>query len=374
LQALAPNYKFFLLTAPWNHEELGEYENKNTQRILIQQLGGATNTEPVPSNTLARLWFKAVSKVKTKWINVFPITLLKSHKIDLLFCPFSAPNYAEDGIPTVAIVYDLQHLDYPEFFIQEERERRDKFLANLLKVADRIACISEFSRQSFIKKLNASADKLDVVYISIYDRWSGLNEETVKRYLQELDLKDCEYAFYPANYWPHKNHRRLLEAYEIYQQQFPDNNLDLVFTGALEREEKELREIVAKMNLINKVHFLGYLSEEALEAVWRGCKCLVFPSLYEGFGIPVLEAMGFGKPVLSSTAGSLPEVGDDAVLYFDPKSPEEIAKCLAKITTEPELVKELVSKGYDRLKFFNCDNMARQYLEIFDAAILENPR
>jgi glycosyltransferase involved in cell wall biosynthesis len=371
LQTLAPNYKFFLLTAPWNHEELMEYENKNTKCILIEQSGNPTNIEEqVFSNRLIRFGAKVVKKIQKKWDNIFSKkTLLKSHKIDLLFCPFSAPNFAEDGVPTVAIVYDLQHLDYPEFFTKEERERRDQFFSNLLKVAENIVCISEFSRQSFIQKLNVPDEKLDVVHISIYDRWSGLSEETVKHHLQELGLKDCNYAFYPANYWPHKNHRMLLTAYEMYQQQFPGQHLDLVFTGALEREEKELREMIAKMNLSDRVHFLGYLNEEALEAVWRGCTCLVFPSLYEGFGIPVLEAMGFGKPVLSSTAGSLPEVCGDAVLYFDPEKPEEIAQCLEKITTDTELSNDLVSKGYQRLKFFECDKMARQYLDIFKAMV-----
>ncbi|MEP0752686.1 glycosyltransferase family 4 protein [Trichocoleus sp. Lan] len=371
LQTLAPNYKFFLLTAPWNHEELIEYENKNTKCILIEQLGNVTNAEEqVLPNKFTRFGAKIVKKIQKEWGNIFPTkTFLKNHKIDLLFCPFSAPNFAEDGIPTVAIVYDLQHLDYPEFFTEDERLRRDQFFSNLLKLAEKIVCISEFSRQSFIQKLNVSAKKLDVVHISIYDRWSGLREETEKQYLQELELKDCNYAFYPANYWPHKNHRMLLKAYQMYHQQFSGQHLDLVFTGALEREEKELREIVAKMNLSDRVHFLGYLNEEALEAVWRGCKCLVFPSLYEGFGIPVLEAMGFGKPVLSSTAGSLPEVCGDAVLYFDPERPEEIAQCLAKITSDTELVNELVSKGYQRLKFFDCDKMAHQYLDIFKAMI-----
>ncbi len=330
------DYQFVLLTAPWNHAELVQYKTKNTTCLLMEHLhpNGAK-------------------------------TLLQQHKIDLLFCPFSAPTYAESGIPTVAIVYDLQHLDYPEFFTEEERQQRDVFLANLLKVADRIICISDFSRQSFINKLNAEPNKLSVIHISVHDRWPGVNDDTVQAHLQALGLQAGNYTFYPANYWPHKNHRTLLRAYQIYQECYPDQALDLVFTGTLKQEEDKLRQMVTSMGLSNRVHFLGYLSDETLEAVWQGCLFLTFPSLYEGFGIPIVEAMAFGKPVLCSTAGSLPEVGGDAVLYFNPLDPLEIADCTIKLTQDVTLRQQLIEKGYEQLKQFEPQQMVSQYRQIF---------
>jgi glycosyltransferase involved in cell wall biosynthesis len=120
----------------------------------------------------------------------------------------------------------------------------------------------------------------------------------------------------------------LLTAYGMYRSRHPAQPLDLVFTGALTGEQQKLRAHIERMGIDRHVHFLGYLSEDDLAAVWEGCSCLIFPSLFEGFGIPVLEAMNFDKPVLCSRASSLPEVAGDAALYFDPRKPEEILKCI----------------------------------------------
>jgi glycosyltransferase involved in cell wall biosynthesis len=381
-------YEFILLTAPWNQAELVQYEAENTTCLVMEHLLGASPVVPTePSNAdlpwtkrivrrtrqsierlpggsrVTRLAKKAVLKVKNK---LKPTkTLLQQHQIDLLFCPFSAPNYAEPGIPTVAIVYDLQHLDYPEFFTTEQRQHRDDFLENLLKVADHLVCISEFSRQSFIHKLNAAPSKLSVIHISVYDRWPGIDDDTVAAHLETLGLKRGGYTFYPANYWPHKNHRTLLQAYQIYQQRCPEQALDLVFTGALQQEEDKLRQMVDEMGLGDRVHFLGYLSEEMLEAVWKGCQFLTFPSRYEGFGIPILEAMDFGKPILASTAGSLPEVGGDAVIYFDPNDPLEMANGLVKLTQDEPLRQQLSAAGCERIKHFDPQEMVLQYRQVF---------
>ncbi len=369
LQTLAPHYRFFLLTAPWNHAELLEYETANTQCIPIGSSAPTVDSPPSDRRAI-RFLNKVKRKVRGKLERFYPKkSLLKEYKIDLLFCPFSATNSAEKGIPTVAIVYDLQHLDYPNFFTHEERQQRDLFLGNLLQVAQKLICISEFSRQSFLTKLNAPAEKLSVIHISVHDRWAGLDPATVIENLQKLGLDDRNYAFYPANYWPHKNHRMLLAAYEIYQKNFPDNTLNLVFTGALKQEEQKLREMVAEAGLSDRVHFLGYLGEAQLESVWRGCQFLVFPSLYEGFGIPVLEGMVFGKPVLSSTAGSLPEVGGDAVIYFDPQNPEELADCLSQIDGNKAAAINLIDKGYERLKLFESERMVQEYLEVFSEVV-----
>ena len=370
LQHLAPNYSFLLLTAPWNHEELTFYENKNTKCLLLSNLAPESPKEKIET----RIYYKILRKLKSKLENFIYYnhnqSFLSSYKVDLLFCPFSAPTYAEKTIPLVAICHDLQHLDYPFFFDSKEKEHRTSFFKNLIQKSQQVICVSEFTRQSFIKHFNAPKSKFSVVPTSIQDRWSKVSENIVIKHLHQLGLKNCSYAFYPANYWPHKNHLMLLAAYGMYTHQFPNQPLDLVFTGTLKAEETQLREAVAAMGLSEQVHFLGFLEEEVLGVVWQGCKCLVFPSLYEGFGIPVLEAMTFGKPVLCSNVGSLPEVGGDAVLYFDPRKPDELVSCLAKISSDTALVNELVKKGSQRLQLFEGEQMAKEYLKIFETVVL----
>lgn len=370
-QKLAPHHYFLLLTAPWNHLELAQYETNSMERLLVPNLIDTLTPKKTELGFLFKLVQKIFNKINFKFNNfIGSSSLLKENKINLLFCPFSAPTYAEKDIPLVAIAYDLQHLDYQFFFSDQEQEHRTKFIVELLNKSQKVICISYFTRQSFIKHFKTPIQKLAVVPISIHERLVKLNESTVIGHLTSLGLAGRKYAFYPANYWPHKNHRILLTAYGIYKKQFPNSCLDLVFTGALEHEENQLKEAVALMGLNENVLFLGFLNEEVLTAVWQGCQCLIFPSLYEGFGIPTLEAMKFGKPVLSSNAASLPEVGGDAVIYFDPRKPDEIASCLAKISSDQVLVEELINKGFERLKLFDGKEMAYQYLNILETEAL----
>jgi glycosyltransferase involved in cell wall biosynthesis len=188
-------------------------------------------------------------------------------------------------------------------------------------------------------------------------------------HLRDLHIGVSPYLFYPANFWPHKNHHLLITAYGMYLSRNPGREMDLVFTGALDDARRDLQEKVRRMGLEQHVHFLGYLPDDQLTAVWKGCSFLIFPSLYEGFGIPVLEAMQFGKPVLCSNVTSLPEVAGDAALYFDPRKPAEIVHCLERIIGNGELSADLVNRGYERLSLFQSREMVTRYLHCIEKMI-----
>jgi glycosyltransferase involved in cell wall biosynthesis len=366
-QELAHDYHFFLLTSSSNHSELIEYETNNTTcQLTLKQFEDKKVSKY--SRILSKIKQKIISKLN---ISVYRHDSLEHLKIDLLFSPFSAPTYAQKNIPLVAIVHDLQHLEYPWFFSSQERHHRTFFLNDLVSKSQKIVCVSDFTRQSFIQNLDVPADRIAVIPNCIHERLQKHDLTTIDLYLTSLGVADRKYSFYPANYWEHKNHRFLLVAYGIYKNQFPNNHLDLVFTGALEEEERQLKEAAELMGLSKNVHFLGFLNEEELAAVWQGSSCLIFPSLYEGFGIPILEAMNFGKPILCSNAGSLPEVGSDAALYFSPRKLDEIVNCLAKVTNDEIVVKEIVARGHRRLEMFNSKEMALQYLEVFKTVALD---
>jgi glycosyltransferase involved in cell wall biosynthesis len=284
----------------------------------------------------------------------------------VLFCPFTAPTYAEPGIPVVSIVCDLQHKDYPQFFNNDEIYAREAFIGEVQRKADAIICISESTRQSVISHLKAEHDKTFTIHICIHSRLGGYDTSKVARHLRDLRIDGRPYMFYPANFWPHKNHHMLITAYGMYVSRYPKSQVDLVFTGALDEAQHKLRDNIRRMGLEERIHFLGYLPEDQLTAVWHGCSFLVFPSLYEGFGIPVLEAMQFGKPVLCSNVTSLPEVAGDAALYFDPRKPEEIVQCMEKIVGNRKLCADLIKRGYERLSYFQPEPMVRQYLQCIE--------
>ena len=372
-QKTAPGDHFLLLTALWNHEELAILDGPNMARHCLLTRKKKPRPKPLTAQYpgffrrgLGRMGRYIMRASKT---GVAPRRLLGSRGVDLLFCPFTAATYAEPGIPTVSVIYDLQHRDFPQFFSPHEIGLRNAFMREVSQQADHIVCISEHVRQAVLEHLKTNPQRTHTAHVCIQTRLSTPDHISVDRHRSALDIRLRPYMFYPANYWPHKNHRMLLTAYGMFLSRNPDNNLDLVFTGALEDSENELKRAVAQMGLKERVHFLGFLPQEQLEAVWCGCDFLIFPSLYEGFGIPVLEAMSIGKPVLCSNTTSLPGVAGKAALYFDPRKPGDIVHCLERITREPGLRNNLVNSGYSRAANFRPETMIDKYLDVFRSAL-----
>lgn len=369
---MAEEDRFLILTASWNHEDLAILDGPNMRRSCI-----LTGQEPKPKPHQARYpsrLHRAMGRIRSHLKRIAkgrsPMgKSLATQGVELLFCPFTATTYAEGNIPTVSVVLDLQHRELPQFFSLHEIGLRNDFMAELTRKADRIICISEHTRKTVLKHLGVPSEKTHAVPICIQTRLSRPQVEKSVQYLADFGISERPYMFYPANFWPHKNHSMLLTAYGMFLARNPHSPIDLVFTGALNGGEDAIKQAVIQMGLAKRVHFLGFVPEEMLAAVWFGCEFLIFPSLYEGFGIPVLEAMSIGKPVLCSDRTSLPEVAGDAALYFDPRKPEALVKCIEKITKDASLRSALVEKGRVRAGRFHPDLMTGQYLEIFKKAI-----
>ena len=160
----------------------------------------------------------------------------------------------------------------------------------------------------------------------------------------------------------------LLTAFGIYLNRNPDSDCDLVFTGASSEAAQDLKNSAEKMGLGRRVRFLDYLPDSALAAVYQNCTAMIYPSLYEGFGVPLLEAFQFGVPVLCSRAASLPEVAGEAALYFDPRKPVEIVETLETLFQTPELSHTLASRAQERLKIYAPEKMLASYADIFNMA------
>jgi glycosyltransferase involved in cell wall biosynthesis len=374
-QATSRENKFLILTASWNDEELASLESENTRRLCIvnKEDPKVSRNLHVPmriERELRKIYQFLRFRYREKLQRHGP---LSTHGVDVLFCPFTAPTYAEPGIPVVSLICDLQHRDYPQFFAAQELDTRESFYSEVRRRADAVICISERTRESVISHLKTDPEKTYTVPICIQSRLAGGDSSRMSEHLRDLRIDRNPYLFYPANFWPHKNHRMLITAYGMYLSRNPGREMDLVFTGALDHAQRELQEQVKRMGLERHVHFLGYVPEEQLTAVWKGCSVLVFPSLYEGFGIPVLEAMQFGKPVICSNVTSLPEVAGDAALYFDPRKPAEIVQCLEKIIGNRELAADLVNRGHERVLQFQPQEMVKRYLQCLEE-VINSPR
>jgi len=358
--------KFYLLTAEWNHEFFKQFDKYGVERICVYN---ASTSKVLLENSIYKRALRKLYNLVTKkipylkYIKYSTKSVLRSRSIDVLFCPMSAVNYSEPGIPVLSLIHDLQHEYYPQFFSDSENATRKKFYNEICNLADYIVSVSEYTRKTVIEKLNFAEDKTKVIYNCIQGRVKVESDE-IDSILEKFGFLNKKYAFYPANFWPHKNHKVLLLAFSILLKEHPDLDVHLCLTGSLLQQDSQFAEMIEQMGLSTRVKHLGYVSEKEVSALMSRAHFMIFPSLFEGFGIPVAEAMMTGTPVLCSNSTSLPEVGGEAALYFDPRRPIEIANQMNLIFTNENLRADLIKKGFEQVKKFDRDSMIKQYYEL----------
>ena len=185
-----------------------------------------------------------------------------------------------------------------------------------------------------------------------------------------LGLASQRYLIYPANFWKHKNHEMLLTAFGMACHGGLAADIKLVCTGAPGARQEWLMSAAHTMNLGDRILFPGYLPNAELAALMANCTGVVFPSLYEGFGLPVIEAMAAGVPVACSNTTSLPEVAADAAILFDPRVPTQIAQAMISLVKNEALRARLIQAGQQRaVEFSDGKRMAREYWELFQYAL-----
>lgn len=294
---------------------------------------------------------------------VNPENLPDGSVASLLYCPFTAPFHAVPNVPTVATVYDLQFDAYPLFFTPSEAAERQQFTVNAAQKCTKLVCISNYTREHFLRFTQTDPARVDVIYITIPSRISEVTSDTSIN----LPVTSGRYLIFPANAWPHKNHHMLLVAFSMWRAKHPENDLKLVFTGVKNSASgEEIEKAIWGMGLGEHVVMPGFLSEAALGCLMKQARAMIFPSLFEGFGMPLLEAMEAGVPVLCSNTTSLPEIAGNAALMFDPRAPDSIVTAIERIEGEPDLAPELVRLGRERVDVLGDTNtMTEKYAQIF---------
>jgi glycosyltransferase involved in cell wall biosynthesis len=286
---------------------------------------------------------------------------------NLYFCPLltleplNAPGLSAIAIP------DLQHEFFPQFFSQEVLQwRRSTFAASAAKAA----CVfthSEFSKRTFVEKLGISAEKIHAIYHSVDEVFrSRPAAEQVEAVLQKHGLPR-PYVFYPANFWPHKNHERLFEAMARLHK--AGSALPLVLTGAEDERMVTLRALARRLGIESLIHYAGYVPKEDLPCIYRGAAALVFPSLFEGFGFPIVEAFCCECPVICSNTTSCPEIAEDAAVLVDPEDVDSIAAAIDQVVRDQRTRERLVQAGSRIAGRYATDQMAQTTLQHLLAAI-----
>lgn len=385
MAALASKDTFIVLASHKNHAELSKIHVPNIKiiceftrpRLTIRNLFLLMLGAPLwPILKLTKKILPANIKARLEHLyhqyrsNLLARDLANLIKADLLFCPFTAPFYHKLNVPIVSVVYDLQSQYYPHFFTTEERYERKKNFDEACLRAKKLVCISNYVKQTVLEKSQVPEKNVNAIHIRLANRLPSIEKNKIAAVINHLQLSKTDYLLYPANYWPHKNHKMLLTAFNLYRAQYPHSKLKLVCTGVDNDYKQVLLQAVKEMDLTSWVKMPGYLTDEELASLMIGCRAVIFPSLYEGFGMPVLEAMAAGKPVLCSNFASLPEVAGNAAILFDPRKPDEMVAAIHRIESEPDLIHELSKLGLERVAAFGTEtDMAREYLQVFAEAL-----
>jgi len=293
--------------------------------------------------------------------------IIEENKIDFWFCPLLDLFPRCLKIPSAVTIPDMQHEHYSEFFKKEVLLWRKNNLKPSCDIADIVFTLSEFSAKDISEKLGIEKDKIVPAYIGCSDIFKNQKIKGNVFFKAKYDLPD-KYIFYPANFWPHKNHENLFRAVKQYKKIFK-KDINLVLTGYDENNLPVIEKNIESLGLKNNVRILGYLDAGDMPFVYANAQALVFPSLFEGFGMPIIEAMWQDCPVLCSKNTSLPEIGKDAVLYIDPENPKDIALKINEIIENKKLRNALIEKGRVVRELFSYEKCAKQTLKTIEKAV-----
>lgn len=287
-------------------------------------------------------------------------------KVDILWMPMhNLPVLRRKNLKTIVTIHDLAFKNFPQTF-----PKKDLFQLNLLtdlaiKFSDKIIAVSQSTKRDILKFYpKIKAEKIKVIYHGFDGELfrHDFSTDEINTVLSKHDLKSKNYLLYVGAIQPRKNLKILIEAFELFKK---ENNFDLklVLAGGKAWRWKGTLDAIEKSPQKENIILTGSVPFEDLAILYREAKIFVFPSLYEGFGIPILEAFASNIPIISADNSSLTEVGGDAVEYFKSDNPSELKEKIKKVLTNPDLQKEMVARGQLQLNKFSWEKCARETLE-----------
>jgi len=287
--------------------------------------------------------------------------ILRHLRADLYHSPYYLMPY-RPGVPTVVTVYDLIPLLFPQHVPPAARLLFRWMTALALRTASQVIVISQATCRDLLTFYHLPPQKVTVIPLAADPAFHPQSPAEVERVRRKYALPES-YLLYLGINKPHKNLGRLVEALSLVPRP-----LSLIIAGAWDPRYLEPRQRAEALGLENAVRFLGPVPEADLPALYSGATLFVFPSLYEGFGLPVLEAMACGRPVVCSNTSSLPEIVDEAALTFDPLDVTEMAAKIEKALGNESLREEMKEKSLQQAAKFSWERTARETLEIYREA------
>lgn len=328
-------------------------------------------------------WYTLVEQLKMPG-------LLEKYKLDLVHLPhFNVPLFYKGKF--VVTIHDLIHqkvsmrraTTHDPLFYKLKQYGYSKVIDNAIKKSQKILTVSDFVKKEILEKWEIPTDKIVVTSEAVGENivaiTKTISDEKIQKVLKKFRISD-PFIFYIGNAHPHKNIERLIQAFLVLQRhpelvsgpkEIPDRvhsdreSLKLVLSG----HDHYFWERIKKENQHPGIIYTGFVSDEEMVTLYKSAAAFVMPSLEEGFGIPLLEAMACGCPVVSSDAASLPEIGGDACLYFNPKDINDMVEKISQILEDSVLRKKLVQEGEKRYQEFSWSKLAKNTLQVYNLTL-----
>lgn len=283
--------------------------------------------------------------------------------LDVIHYPMTIPLPRTRAIAAVQTLQDMQHREHPEYFSRAELAFRRLTYDGAARAADRIVTASAHARGQIVEHLGIDPGRIDVIAHGLdHARFSPQPAAGEAELLRPLGLPE-RFVLYPANLWPHKNHDRLIDALALTELR----ETHLVLTGQPYGGLRALRERAGAAGVARRMHHLGHVPAQLLAPLYRAAAGLVFPSLFEGFGIPVIEAMACGCPVAASEHSALPEVVAGVGLLFDATDPADIARAIDELVMQDRAA--FAAPGLRRAAAFTWERCAVEHVASYRAAL-----
>lgn len=336
-------------------KELAKIDKKNLYKIFIPV--PPTNDMPEESDN----WKYEIVRSKRLWTILGLSKKLRREKtLDVFFTPTHySPFFAP--CPQVISILDVSYKHFPGLFNRKDLYQLALWGRYSVKKAAKIITISQSSKDDIIQEYGVASSKVTVAHLGVKESLTSPMKDTD---LLEKYSVSTPYVLFVGTIQPRKNVKRLIQAFAEVVVKNPE--LRLVIIGKKGWQYEEILSEPGKLGITDKVIFLHDVSDSELASFYKNAEVFVLPSLYEGFGLPVLEAMKYKCPVITSNVSSLPEAGGDAALYVNPEETKDIAEKMEEVLSDKNLREKMVKKGEEQVKKFSWEKSAKEVLQVLE--------
>ena len=288
---------------------------------------------------------------------------LRLDRPNLLHVQYTAPLFC--SAPIVVSVHDVSFLEHPEYFTPFRAFQLRCTVRHTVKAAARVLTVTEFSKRSILAAYGLPEEKVVVLPNGVSAEFRPIPREAAQRFVRSSFGIKAPFILTVGDLQPRKNHLGLIRAFEELLEAHPQFPHHLVVVGKETWHSPAIRAAARKSSAGSRIHFTGFVSDDQLHQLYGACELFVYPSFYEGFGLPILEAMATGRAVACSNTSGMPEVADSAALLFDPRHANEIMLAMRDLILNPEMRMRMERLGAQRATMFSWERTAARTLDVY---------